>query len=61
MTHWCDSSGGHQTGEGARVHGIEQGHLGFGKEGLREAKIAVYDNVIGRHREGKAGLLEIVD
>lgn len=36
----------------------EQGQFGLRKEELKGAKIPVYDNIIGRHREGKARFLK---
>lgn len=56
MTHWCDFSGGHQqAGEGAGAHGIgEQADRTGSVWPQKRAKIAVCDNVIGRHRESKA-------
>ncbi|KAJ7395348.1 hypothetical protein BTVI_155886 [Pitangus sulphuratus] len=57
VTYWCDSSGGHQTGEGAGAHGIgEQDLFGLKKEKLRRDIIAVYDYVIGGLREVSDGL-----
>lgn len=56
MTRWCDCSGSPHTG----AHDTEQDPFGLRKEGLRGAKLAVYDGVLGRHREGKARFLEIV-
>lgn len=39
----------------------EQDPFGLGKEGMRGTKIAVCDSVLGRHRVGKARILEIVN
>lgn len=40
---------------------MEQDQSAISKEGLRGAKIAACDNVIGRHREGKVRFLEIAE